>query len=45
MHYITYYVIDIHNIRCLEPFTPLYDHFEILVVYGLELAVLAETLC
>ena len=30
MHYLTLYVIDIHNIRCLEPFLPLYDHFEIL---------------
>ena len=29
MHYITLFVIDIDNIRCLEPFLPLYDHFEI----------------
>ena len=29
MHYITLYVIDIHNIRCLKPFFPLYDYFEI----------------
>ena len=28
MHHITLFVIDIHNIRCLEPFLPLHDHFE-----------------
>ena len=27
--YITLSVIDIHYDRCLEPFPPLYDHFEI----------------
>ena len=35
MHSIILYVIDIiHNIRCLEPFLPLYDHFEILRFLG-----------
>ena len=34
MHYITLHVIDIHNIRCLEPFLPFYDHFEIWRVLG-----------
>ena len=29
MHSITLHVIDIHNVRCLEPFLPLSDHFEI----------------
>ena len=29
MRYITLYVIDMDNIRCCEPFLPLYDHFEI----------------
>ena len=29
MHSITLYAIDIHNIRCLEPFLPLFDHFKI----------------
>ena len=29
MHYITLFVIDIDNIGCLEPFLPLYGHFEI----------------
>lgn len=29
LHCITLFVIDIHNIRCLEPFLPLHDHFEI----------------
>ena len=28
LHYITLYVIDIHNVRCLEPFLPPYDHFK-----------------
>ena len=41
LHYITLYVIDIHNIRCLKPFLPLYGHFEVFVT---ELAVLSETL-
>ena len=43
MHYITLYVMDIHNVRCLGPSLPLYDHFEIWR-FGTELAVLAETL-
>ena len=29
MHLIILYVIDIHNVLCLEPFLPLYDHFTI----------------
>ena len=29
MHYITLFVIHIDDIRCLEPFLSLYDHFEI----------------
>ena len=29
------YVIDIHNIRCLEPSLPLYDHLENLRFLGL----------
>ena len=29
MHFITLFVIEIDNIRCLGPFLPLYDHFEI----------------
>ena len=44
MHYITLYVVDIHDIRCLEPFLTLSDHFEIFSFFGLGLAVLAETL-
>ena len=43
MYSITLYAIDIH-IMCLEPFLPLYDHFENLEIFGTELAVLAETL-
>ena len=44
MYSITLYVIDIHNISCLEPFLPLYDHFEVWRFFRTELAVLAETL-
>ena len=33
MHYITFYVIDIHNIRFLEPFTSLYDHWNLAVFW------------
>ena len=29
MYYITLCDIDMHNVRCLEPFLLLYDHFEI----------------
>ena len=28
LHAITLQAIDIHNIRCLEPFLPLYDHLK-----------------
>ena len=35
MHSITLYAINIHNIKCLEPFLPLYDHFEIWRFLGL----------
>ena len=38
-----FYVIFIHNIRCLEPFLPVYDHFEICRILGLNWQ-LAETL-
>ena len=38
MHYTTLYVVDIHDIRCLEPFLPPYDHFEILRFFGLGLS-------
>ena len=38
MHCITLYVVDIHDIRCLEPFLPPYDHFEILRFFGLGLS-------
>ena len=34
MHYTTLFAIDIDDIRCLEPFIPLYDHFEILRFLG-----------
>ena len=40
MHYITLFVIDIHNIRCLETFLPLWNS----EVFGNQMAVLAETL-
>ena len=43
-HYITLFVIDIHNIRLLEPFLSLNDHFEIWSFFGSELAALAKTL-
>ena len=33
-HYTTLFAIDIDDIRCLEPFIPLYDHFEILRFLG-----------
>ena len=35
MYFITLYIIDIHNISCLEPFWPLYGHFEISRFLGL----------
>ena len=35
MYSITLYVIAIHDIRCLKPFLPLYDHFEIWRFLGL----------
>ena len=35
MYSITLFVIDIHNISCLEPFLSLYDHFEIRKFLGL----------
>ena len=35
MYSITLYAIDIHNIRCIEPFLPQYDLFEILRLFGL----------
>ena len=38
MYSITLFVIDIHDIRCLEPFLPPYDHFEILRFFGLGLS-------
>ena len=44
MHYITLFVIEKDKIRCLEPSLKLYDHFEIGRFFGIELAVLAETL-
>ena len=34
MHYITLYVIEILNIRCLGPFLPLYVHIQILRFLG-----------
>ena len=35
MYSITLYAIDMHGISCLEPFLPLYDHFEIWRFFGL----------
>ena len=44
MYSVTLFVIDIQNIRCLEPFLSLYGHFEIRRILGINWQYIAETL-